>query len=311
MSSSTPTISASPYACMNARAKLDISTTVDENGLNIVSSTPAIHNAQQSYEIWRSTTPYFTAGDSGSTMLESAQGTNIVFVDPESGVGNVNVNHAYVIRTFCDNVLASEKRIGEFDYRLMTTGTTDFNWVGVPLILEGVTTAAALVNHIELNSSRSLDVLAVEQWNPVSQSYDSYLPDFPFLGDIAVNTGQAYRIIIELTDEVIGDAIWTLVGDIPEPATFDYTLHATGSTNFNWVLAPLDKPALNSGSALNTDAQSNTPSIPVVAVERWNTASQSFDIYLPTLPILGDVPIQMGHAYRISLDMPPGTVHWQ
>ena len=269
------------------------------------------------YEAWRSTDAYFTPGDSGSVQISSERNTSLIFVDPDSAVGNVALNHFYVMQTICNEIITETERLGEFDYALRETGSTDFNWIGLPLDLEGVHNAADLVNHIQQNSSRGLKVIAIEHWNNVSQSFDSYLPQYPlFSSEIPIVLGYAYRITVDLDNRENGEAIWTLIGDVPPATAFDTPLRATGTTDFNWVTLPLDRPMLLSSldvyNALQDAMQDSTSSFDVTAIESWNRTSQSYDTFIPSQPDLShNFNTQPGHVYRISLDMNPGTIIWR
>ncbi len=80
---------------------------------------------------------------------------------------------------------------------LITTGDTDYNWLMQPLDLTGITTAASLAVHIQSNSSGPVSVLSASKWNPVSQSFETYFPEFSF-GDFATRFGYPYQVEVDV-----------------------------------------------------------------------------------------------------------------
>ncbi|MEM7533862.1 MAG: lamin tail domain-containing protein [Chloroflexota bacterium] len=271
-------------------------------------------------EMWRSTQPYFMPGDAGSTLLATVPDIRNSEDDTSAALGNPDVNHFYVLRTVdaCGNVALSN-RVGEFEYTLTETGSSDFNWVGLPLIVDGITLGtgnnASLANHIATNTSQNgagipATVEAIDRWNNVSQSFDSYLPALPFLGGVNLQVGGVYRISVDLFGQPVQNAIWTLLGEVPDTSVFTQELIATGTTNYNWVMVPLNAENLSNSALVIADVQaSSTPSINIVSFDRWNRASQSFDTYLPDFPF-AELETAAGHAYRLSLvdGVVPGTV---
>ncbi|MEM7539065.1 MAG: Ig domain-containing protein, partial [Chloroflexota bacterium] len=293
-------------------------------GVRLEWTTPLVGDQ---YEIWRSESAYFTPGDShpSTRMIETYTDSNansdanngvFSYVDNESGIGDPAVNHAYLIRTVasCDNSIAESIRVGEFDYVLRETGTTDFNWIGLPLMVDSISDGATLIAHIQNNTSRngsqiSLDIHAVDHWNSVSQSSDTYLPQLPFLGDVNVNVGGVYRVSVDLSGTPPQQAVWSMVGPIPAANIFDTMLRATGGTDFNWVMAPLDKPSLRSGALLNDDVDNHA--INLSSIEKWNDVGQSYDSHLPAFTVLGDIEIRPGMPVRLTVDGVAGEIVWR
>lgn len=78
-------------------------------------------------------------------------------------------------------------------YTLIMTSDTDYNWLMQPLDLTGITTAANLSAHIQANSSGPVSVLSASKWNPVSQSFETYFPEFSF-GDFTTRFGYPYQV---------------------------------------------------------------------------------------------------------------------
>ncbi len=88
------------------------------------------------YEVWRSTSPYFNPGDAGSVKVDVSATMGAVSYTHVGALGDVNTNYYYVVRAFNDFGLLApiSNRVGEFDRELRETASTDFNWVGLPLM---------------------------------------------------------------------------------------------------------------------------------------------------------------------------------
>lgn len=73
-----------------------------------------------SYEVWRSTQPYFNPGDPGSemrgTVLAPTTGEDVIFKDGDA-IGNVDHNYVYVVRGVnAAGTTGASNRLGEFDF---------------------------------------------------------------------------------------------------------------------------------------------------------------------------------------------------
>lgn len=80
--------------------------------------------ANRSYEVWRSTTPYFTPGSAGTEVLANAAGDCVrsggTFTCADPGAtGSPDVNYFYLVRAGNGaNAAADSTRVGEFDFAL-------------------------------------------------------------------------------------------------------------------------------------------------------------------------------------------------
>jgi len=73
----------------------------------------------------------------------------------------------------------------------------------------------------------------------------------------------------------------------------------------NWVMVPLDKPAILMAFNLKADVDSYAvPQTTVTTIEKWNVVGQNFQTYVPPS---GDFSIRPGYPYRISVDVAAGT----
>ena len=80
------------------------------------------HTANSFYEVWRSQTPYFQAGDNGSQLLSTLQAVDGVFeYTDDHVVGDPDLQHYYLLRTAnaCGDYAPSGPRSGEFDFALV------------------------------------------------------------------------------------------------------------------------------------------------------------------------------------------------
>ena len=258
------------------------------------------------YRIYaRANDPYFTP--TPADLLAEVATPSFTHVN---GAGNPDENYTYLVTAVGHNCWQRESalsnRVAEFDFVLSETPGTDFNWIALPLD-SGLNRASDLKAHVENNSSAGVSVLSVAQWAAVSQNYQSFssLP-FPH-GDFDLTIGGAYRLAIDLA---AGDtAIWTMVGRVPEPAAFSYALYETNSSDFNWLMLPLQYGAVTAASWLQNEVENNAaPGVTVFAVSMWNTAAQSYQTYT-SLPVPGgDFPTRIGYPYRLSLEVETGNV---
>lgn len=223
-----------------------------------------------------------------------------------NGVGDVDNNYTYVVTAVGANCWQHESalsnRVGEFDYSLSETADTDFNWIAVPLDA-GLELASDLAAHIEANSSGPLEILAVEQWMPISQSYHTFIATDPPFGDFALRLGGVYRLSVAMAEEETA-VTWTLVGGLPEPSAFTYSLRQTNDSDFNWLMLPLQKSALDLASLLQGDIQhSATPTTTVYTVEMWNVTGQNYQLFTSQPAPSGDFPTRIGYPYRLSVSV--------
>lgn len=135
-------------------------------------------------------------------------------------------------------------------------GSTQFNWVALPLHDATLVMASDLKAHMEANSNGSITVITVEQWNSIAQNYQTYsIVPFPD-GDFALAVGGVYRVSV--TGNAGAQAVWSMVGDVPDPGEFSYTLRETAGSDFNWIMLPLQKGSVTMASGLKADIEANS-----------------------------------------------------
>jgi hypothetical protein len=266
------------------------------------------------YQIWRSTEPYFTPGDAGSSQIGSLTGPftepTITYTDTTAAIYDIVTNHYYMIRAVDGggNVLEESNQVGEFDYELRETATTDFSWISLPLDIPNLTRASDLANYIESHSNGSVTIQTISRWNPIAQSTDIYYHQSDF-GDFDISIQRPYRVEADITS---GDTVaWSQIGSLPDRDSASFALVETATTDFAWIMLPLDKANINQASDLAHEIESNSSgSITVQSISRWNGIAQSADIYYHQSDT-GHFALQEGYPYRIEVDISGGSsVNW-
>ena len=278
-----------------------VTVSISKSGNDAVLSWNNTDSLVDHYEIWRSTDPYFTPqGNTPYATVTAAVGTNN-YTDI-GALGDVNNNYFYVVRAFNDFGLLSpiSNRVGEFDRELRETTGSDFNWIGLPLNAN-LSMASSLATHIQNNSSGALVVAAIEQWNPIGQNYQTFIP--PSSGDFPLIIGGVYRVSVDVTAG--SSVIWSLLGSVPQIGSYSYNLYETTGSDLNWIMLPLHKNLLSMASGLKGDIDSNaTPQTTVLTIENWNVVGQNFQTFVPPS---GDFSIRIGYPYRITVDVTSGV----
>ena len=186
--------------------------------------------------------------------------------------------------------------------------TTGFAWIALPLdVFPDGSTAADLANHVETNSGGAVTVQTVSKWNAAAQSYDIYYHQFAF-GDFPISNQAAYRV--ETTGTA--SAMWSQVGEVPEVGSYSFMLLETATTDFNWIMYPLDRGTTNMASDFAADIEANASgSVTIRTISRWNAPAQSYDIYYHQFSF-GDFGVLPGYPYRVEPDVASGSsVTWQ
>ena len=109
--------------------------------------------------------------------------------------------------------------------------TIRYNWIALPLEDATITKASELKTHIEGNSNPSVSVQAIEEWQATGQGWRTYDPNLPPIlqDDFPMQVGHAYRVAIGGTGTGV---TWSIVGNVPAPSVFTYTLVETADTEF-------------------------------------------------------------------------------
>jgi hypothetical protein len=237
------------------------------------------------YVVYRGTLAYFTPGPS-----DSIAGTNdltTTFADNNTNganvVGDTTTQYFYVVAAvdvFGNRSLVSN-RVGEYDYQLVTTSTTDYSLVGVPFANTGITDADGLIAAIGASN-----VLTVNNFVASSQSYEARFAA-GFGTNFAVSVGGVYQI------NSATDTIFSVAGQIPDSGVVSYPIITTSTTDFNFLMIPFE---LESNF---TNAQDVLNSIPGVlnTLNNFVSGSQSYESrfaagFGPNFPVKAGKPYQ-------------------
>jgi len=202
------------------------------------------------------------------------------YTDNSPGVvGDPSVNYFYRIVAVKENGQTSKPSniTGEFDYNLITTPSTDFNEIALPIMPENISTADDLMNFIPGCNS-------VARWNAQIQGYEQYIPELSFT-NFDVKPGYPYYV------NVTQNVVVTLTGEVKTPS---FDLVTTPTTDFNEIMLTLDKANILTASSLMSDIPGCN------SVARWNAQIQGYEQYIPELPFT-NFNVKPGYPYYVNV----------
>ncbi len=271
---------------------------------------PAEESGVKGYVLHKSKLPYFELGEADEEITTGFDETGdpITFDDPV--LGDVINNWFYALQLTCENDYKSPLswQVGKFEFELYETPTTDFTWIGLIFDNPDLENARDLGHHIENNLYEgSVDVLTISRWNPVAQSFNSYLYGSGTPGFNIFNK-HAYRVEINIAGVPFGSVIWAQVGKVPEITPGTYTLYQTATTDFNWILQPLDMVSITDTTQLAEAIEANASGeVEVLSIARWNLVGQSLTSYIR--PLYSTT--RFGYPYRVEVKVKDGhSVIW-
>jgi hypothetical protein len=184
------------------------------------------------YVIYRGTEVYFDPTPSDSIGYTDSNTSN--FVDPGVGgvnvVGNVDTNYYYVVKAV--DVYGSysdiSNRVGEYDYEIVVTPTTDFSYVTLPFTGTGITDADGLISSIGASKINN-----VNRFIPSSQSYEARFAA-GYGTNFSVVSGGIYQVNAK------SYTIWSIAGAIPPAGSISYSVITTPTTDFNFISIPFE-----------------------------------------------------------------------
>jgi len=148
-------------------------------------------------------------------------------------VGDTLTQYFYVVVAVdaWSNASSASNRVGEYDYPIITTTSTDYNLICIPFTGTGITTADQLISAIGTGR-----VLTVNRYIATSQSFQSrYAAGFGT--NFAVVAGGVYQV------NAASATIFSVAGGVPAPGTISYPIVTTASTDFNYVSIPFEREA--------------------------------------------------------------------
>jgi len=187
------------------------------------------------YVVYRGTQAYFMPTPADSIGGTAAGVTSLTDAD----LGGVNVvgdtltQYFYTVEAvdIFGGRSAVSNRVGEYDYQLVTTATTDYNLVAVPFANTGITDADGLIAAIGVSN-----VNTVNRYNVVSQSYEARFAA-GFGTNFAVTVGGIYQV------NAATSTVFSVAGDIPAPGAVTYNLSTTATTDYNFLMIPFEDEA--------------------------------------------------------------------
>ncbi len=217
------------------------------------------------YIIYRDTMAYFTPGSNDSIGV--ADSLTFTFTDNNIGgadvVGDTLYQYFYtvVVYDIYGNRSDVSNRVGEYDYDMITTASTDYNLICIPFENTGIATAVDLIAAIGVSN-----VLTVNNYQSSSQSFESrFAAGFGVNFNIAV--GGIYQV------NAAAPTTFSIAGGVPAPGTVSYQLVTTATTDFSFISVPFDREAdfLTAQDVLdNLPGSFNT-------LNRYVAGSQSFE----------------------------------
>ena len=270
------------------------------------------------YTLHRSTLPYFTPDPTPGTgtVYQTITNNGTVATFDDAVLGNVVDNYFYTLQLTCDSDLVSPYawQVGKFEYTLYETNTTDYSWIG--FIFENATLVDSqnLANHIEDNIfSGQVIVKTVSRWNALSQGTTTY-NHTTGTSKFSVFVKYPYRVEVDIINPATsnGTVIWAQVGRLPVITENTYTLYETNTTDFTWVLQPLEMTGITNTLQLADHIRANaSASANVLAIGRWNGTGQSVTTVLTPVGGTTSFVTRFGYPYRVETDVAAGTtVTW-
>ncbi|MBK7141795.1 MAG: tandem-95 repeat protein [bacterium] len=263
----TVVVSAINAAPPQAITDLSIAIITDNIQLNwsaITLDTAGLPTQVGGYIIYRDTMAHF-APTSADSIGAVTPGT-LTFTDNNifgaNVVGDTLNQYFYVVVPYdiYGNRSAVSNRVGEYDYAILTTATTDFNLICVPFTNTGITNAVQLIAAIGVSN-----VNTVNNYNPTSQSFESRFAA-GFGVNFSVVPGGIYQV------NAANATTFSVAGRVPAPSAISYQLITTASTDYSFLSIPFDH---ESQFATAQDVLNNVPG-GFNTLNRFVAASQSY-----------------------------------
>ncbi len=190
-----------------------VTLSISKSSLNVVLSWTNTDSLVDHYEVWRSSSPYFNPYDAGSAKLGDVSAfVGAMSYSDVSVLGDIVNNYFYVVRAVNDFGLAApiSNRVGKLERELRETVSTDFNWIALPLNAN-LSMASDLATYIQNNALGGVTVATIEQWNPIGQNYQTFIP--PSTGNFSLQVGGVYRVSVDVASG--SSVVWPLLGQRP------------------------------------------------------------------------------------------------
>lgn len=261
--------------------------TITRSGSDAVLTWDAVLGATQ-YRLHRSTQAYFTPLSSNAVVT----GTALNYTDADK-IGDPNVNYFYTVIAMDAQGRESlpSNAVGEFDFALLPgdPGSMRYNVIGLPLDV-----IAQVPNAVELANYVGPSVQQVLHWDPVTQSYESWLVPVSVGDNFALRVGEVYWIQVDNT----APAVLSFVGGVPPQNTVRFNLVGDGQAcRFNELSLPLDQTEIMSATML-------VEALGTAYVEQtltWRADVHAFEYWLPEIDFGVDFAVRVGYPYHVCL----------
>jgi hypothetical protein len=222
------------------------------------------------HQVHRGTTPFFSAD--ANTLLATIPLTMNSYVDTNSGIGDLNTNHFYLVI----GPQRNSNHVGEIDYPLNSTNGA-YSMIGIPFAEASPGSASALATQIG-------NVSNVYQWNANINAFKVFSP--PDINDFSF---------------VQGDAIFVQVGSgAPASANIagrvDVKTLTLYANNYSFIAMPLQCDELTNASTTAADISASA----VTNLLQWSRNLQFFNAFTP--PDIGtDFTLKIGDPFIVQL----------
>lgn len=262
---------------------------------------PGEDSGIKDYTLHKSKLPYFELGDDGVEKITAGFDVMDDLITYDDAVlGDVVDNWFYALQVACEHDYESPLswQVGKFEYELFETPTTDLTIVGFLLENPDLVDMNDLGEHIENNiyEPDEVKVLSISTWNPTAQSFTTYGYPAPYPFDLEIK--QPYQIAIDIEGDFhpYGGVIWAQVGKLPPITQANYTLMETPTTDFVWVVQPLEMIDIANSSQLAARISADTSgAVSVLAVSTWNGIAQSWTT--------GMIETRFGYPYNLTVSI--------
>ncbi|MEW5795918.1 MAG: Ig-like domain-containing protein [Candidatus Zixiibacteriota bacterium] len=216
------------------------------------------------YIIYRGTSAFFTPGPGNQIGFTTPPTVTIT----DNNIGGANVvgdtlnQYFYVLEAIdaWGNSSALSNRVGEYDYQIITTTSTDYNLICIPFANTGITTADQLIQAIGTGN-----VLTVNRYVATSQSFQSRFAA-GFGTNFSVVPGGIYQV------NAAQPTVFTVAGAVPAPGSISYPIVTTATTDFNFIAIPFDRAA---DFSVAQDVINNIPGV-LNTLNNFVASSQSY-----------------------------------
>jgi hypothetical protein len=245
------------------------------------------------YVIYRGTRAYFTP-----TVVESigtAAAAAVSFTDNNIAgadvVGDTGTNYFYCLVTV--DVAGSRSRVsnrvGEYDFQIYTTSTTDYTFITMPFANTGILTASDLIQTIG-----TANVNAASRFIAASQSFESRFAA-GFGTNFPVVPGGVYQVNAK------SPAIFSIAGRVPDSGTVAYQIVTTSTTDYSYLSIPFERELSYS---VAQDVINALPGV-LNTLNRFIPTSQSYESRFAA-GFGTNFPVRPGRVYQANAAA-PGT----